>query len=64
MVAQLSLWEQTGMGRNETWEKTYTDMFKIRNISKLAKFGKCLQTKTNYVLARQVMQSENYAPTK
>ena len=38
MVVLLSLWEHTRKERCETLEMTYTDMFKLKSISKLAKF--------------------------
>ena len=73
IVAQLSLWWHTGMGGYETWERNkYRHLQSIwrnicrqvKNISKLGKLWKCVQTKTKYVLAREVMQSANYAPSR
>ena len=51
----------------KTWNignETYIDMFKLINISNLAKLGWFVQTQTRCVLERQVMQSVYCAPAR
>ena len=51
----------------QTWNivnKTHIDMFKLINISKLAKLGWFVKTQTKCVLARQVMQTVYCASTR
>ena len=64
MATLLGLWGHAEMERHETLGMKHIDIFKLINISKLAKLGWCVQTQTKCVLVRQVIQSVYCVPAR